>query len=351
MLLEDIWKWLVAVDQDRLELMDQWDKPPPRACTRKPVPKANTVSHAGKRTFQQYDENRNADAASLLKPPPPAAGMLLRNGNIKMFGAGSTPPADDVGNEKSIEPSGNSCFTNIVETIEEEAELSPEYPMGITTVEESSESMTPPEDDVENEDVSSQPLAPSANDAGNREASRQPVVHPADNMKVQEELQPQSSGQSKKNVSKVKSEKSEKSVQPRTPATDESESEQGGLSSGYSDSADDPPASDCPPNQLQSTGREGNGISITRKRLPTYPEQSRTRADLGVLQSIPSIHIEDTDPVAIECQGARVIGGNLPIRARTSRRYTTPNGKGALHRSNALKGPSKVRGGSHLRPS
>ena len=93
--------------------------------------------------------------------------------------------------------------------------------------------------------------------------------------------------------------------------------------------------------QLQPSGQEGKHIPIRRKRLPTYLERAHTEA----LQSIPVIQVEVTDPVAVECQDARVEGGDMPSKRRNSRKHTTATGEGALHRSNALKRPSSVRPG------
>ena len=112
-------------------------------------------------------------------------------------------------------------------------------------------------------------------------------------------------------------------------------------------------------HQHTSAG-EGDDDPVSPKRLPTVPERARVRGLSGVvLQSVPVIQVEVADPVAVNCQGARVVGGNrpnglrsLPRMATMSRRHTNANaGEGALHRSNALRKQSFVREGhnSHLK--
>ena len=98
---------------------------------------------------------------------------------------------------------------------------------------------------------------------------------------------------------------------------------------------------------LQISGREGNSDFPKRKRLPTFPERARRVS--GALQSAPVIHVEVKDPVAINCQGARVVGGHQqnslqspPSMLKKSRRNTTAK-EGALHRSNAVRNPSNIR--------
>ena len=100
-----------------------------------------------------------------------------------------------------------------------------------------------------------------------------------------------------------------------------------------------------PTHQAQSSAKETKNIPIRRKRLPTYLERAYTEA----VQSILVILVEATDPVAVECQGERVVGGDVPSKTSNSRRHTTATGEGALYRSNALKRPSNVRPGSRFR--
>ena len=100
-----------------------------------------------------------------------------------------------------------------------------------------------------------------------------------------------------------------------------------------------------PTHQVQSSAKETKNIPIRRKRLPTYLERAHTEA----LQSIPVILVEVTDPVAVECQGARVERADMPGKTSDSRRHTTAIGEGALYRSNALKRSSNVRPGSRFR--
>ena len=100
-----------------------------------------------------------------------------------------------------------------------------------------------------------------------------------------------------------------------------------------------------PTRHVHFLAKETNRIPIRRKRLPTYLDRAHTEA----LKSIPVIQVEVIDPVAGECQGARVVGEDVPNRTNTTRRHTTATGEGALHRSNALKRRSNLRPGSRFR--
>ncbi len=97
-------------------------------------------------------------------------------------------------------------------------------------------------------------------------------------------------------------------------------------------------ASRFPTRRLQTSGRERHSDATNPTMLPTAPDAA------------PAINVEDKDPVAINCQGARVVRGGqqnglqgLPSMRENSRRNTTA-GDGTLHRSNALKIPWNVRG-------
>ncbi len=111
---------------------------------------------------------------------------------------------------------------------------------------------------------------------------------------------------------------------------------------------------DAPPTrQLQTSGRERNSDSTNPKRLPTSAERARERDFSGGLRSIPHIHV---DPIAINCQGARVVGPyqqdvlqSPPSMAEKSRTNTNA-GEGALHRRNATRRPSKVNAGPNAHP-
>ena len=101
--------------------------------------------------------------------------------------------------------------------------------------------------------------------------------------------------------------------------------------------------------QLQSSGREGNSSSANPKRMPTRPERSRQQDFSEDLPSVPIIHVEVHDQVAINCQGARVVGChrqssllNLPGMKDKSYRNTTA-GEGGLHRRNVVRRSSNVR--------
>lgn len=86
-------------------------------------------------------------------------------------------------------------------------------------------------------------------------------------------------------------------------------------------------------------------MPIRRKRLPTYFEKAHTDA----LQTIPVIQVEEADPVAVEGQGARVVGESMPSKTSNSRRHTTAAGEGALQRSNAIKRQPNIYSGSRSR--
>lgn len=220
----DIRKWLDAVDKDDLDPLDQWGAPPPRRPPHNTSPRSINVSGGdNKETYQQYNRKRNAEVTSVLEFIPPA-GVLLRNGSIKLTGKNPKIFAHDVKNEDHPQS------------------LTPGFPA--------------------RSEVTGQPTHNSIRD-------------------------------------------------------------------------------------LQTSGKEGNKDSPNRKRLPTFPERARRIS--GALHSNPVIHVEVKDPVATDCQGARVVGGyqqnglqSLPSMSKKSRRNTTA-GERALHRSNAVRKPSNVR--------
>ena len=82
MQLENIWKWLDAVDEDHLEPLDQWGLSPlqdfPQDFPRLP----QSVLLGDKGPFQPYNKNHTPEDASLLGSNPPAK-LLLRNGSIR----------------------------------------------------------------------------------------------------------------------------------------------------------------------------------------------------------------------------------------------------------------------------
>ena len=94
-----------------------------------------------------------------------------------------------------------------------------------------------------------------------------------------------------------------------------------------------------PTRHVHFAAKDSKHIPIRRKRLPSYLERARTEE---ALQSIPVIRVEVADPVAVECQGSRVVGGNMLSETGHSRWHATTTDEGALHRSNALKRPSNV---------
>ena len=159
----------------------------------------------------------------------------------------------------------------------------------------------------------------------------------AHNVENDEDSKSLVSGRSTKVASHVKSENSFQSGVPGITTTSQATHQQVDAS---------------PTRQPQSSEREGNGLPITRKRLPTSAERARARDFSGVLQPVPVVQVSAIDSVAIDYQGARVVGGyqrnhlqTLPSEENLSRRHNTAE-RAALHRSNALKGHSNVRAGS-----
>ena len=213
---EEVWKWLDAINEDRLDPLDHWGAPPPRR------PRSISVSGADKKeTYQEYNGKRNAEVASLLESIPPA-GILLRNGSVRLTNQNPEPFAQDMENEN----------------------------------------------------------------------------HP-------------------------------QSLVPGFPTSS---------------------------RVLQASGREGNSDAYKPKRLPSFPERARVRGLPLALRSTPVIHVEVKDPVAVNGQGARVVGGHkqnglqgLPGMGRKPRRDTTA-GEGVLHRSNAFRKPSNVRAEPKVHP-
>ena len=82
MQLENIWKWLDAVDEDHLEPLDQWDLSTlqgfPQDFPRLP----QSVLSGDMATFQPYNESHTPEDASFVRSNPPAK-VLLRNGSIR----------------------------------------------------------------------------------------------------------------------------------------------------------------------------------------------------------------------------------------------------------------------------
>ena len=96
---EDVRKWLDAVDKDHLDPLDQWGVPQPRRPPQDTSLQSNNVSGGeNKETYQQYNRKRNAEVASVLESIPPA-GILLRNGSIRLTGENPKVLADDVKND------------------------------------------------------------------------------------------------------------------------------------------------------------------------------------------------------------------------------------------------------------
>ena len=226
--------WLDAVEQDHLDPLDQWGVPPSRYSPQDTTSRSDNDSQiTDGETYEQYSRKRNAEAAILLQSIPPA-GILLRNGSIRVTRQNPKFFAYDVKNENHPQA------------------LLPGYPTSSIAI-------------------------------GDR--------------------------------------------------TDTSSI-----------------------RQFQVSGREGNENSNSPKRLPTSAERARDLGHSGSLHSTPIIHVEIKDPIAINCQGARVAGGHrqdglqtLPSIRNKSRRNVTA-GEGALQRSNAVRRPSNVRAEPKARP-
>lgn len=231
---ENVWKWLDAVDQECLDPMDQWGVPPSRYPPQNTLPLSDvTPQSSDGETYKQYNRKRNSEAANLLKSIPPA-GILLRNGSIRVTRQNPKFFAYDVKKEN----------------------------------------------------------------------------HP-------------------------------QSLLPGFAASSIATGERTDTSSN---------------RQIQDSRREGNVISDSPKRLPSSAERGRDLGHSGTFHSTPTIHVEVKDPIAINCRGARVVGGHqqdslqsLPSMGDKSRRISTAGG-GPLQRSNAIRRPSNVGAEFKARP-
>ena len=108
--------------------------------------------------------------------------------------------------------------------------------------------------------------------------------------------------------------------------------------------------------QLQTSGREGNSRSANPKRLPSFTERAGVHGLSRALHSTPITPVEVKDPVAIECQGARLVGGHqqnvlrTPLATLKKSWKNMIDGDGALQRSNATKRHASVRAGRKAHP-
>ena len=238
-----VWKWLDAVDQDNLDLLDQWGVHPSRNTS----PGSDSFSqNIVREPCQRHDGKRNTDIARTMESSPPS-GILLRNGSIRMAGDNSKFFAYDVANgnhPKSLVP---GFSTNVAHDVKSEAPSQLLLPGTITS---------------------------------------EPTHHRVE-----------------------------------TPSI----------------------------HQLQVPEKDGNNGSSKAMNNQVHPGRARASFPTGSLQSPAVIQVEVIDSLALNCQGARVVGGyqqndlqSLPSTAEKSRRNTTA-GDTALHRSNALKRPSNVR--------
>ena len=235
MQLENVWRWLDAVDQDHLDRLDQWGLSPLQSFPQDPPRHPESVFCGDKATYQPYNKNHNAEDASLVRSIPPVK-ILLRNGSIRT--------TRKIGNDVSD-----------VENKKQSQYLQP----GLAT---SSETTMP---------VQQRRGAPST-------------------------------------------------------------------------------------RKLQFSGRECNIDSADPKRIPIFTERSRVRGLSEPLQPNPVILDDVKEPVAINCEGARVLGGhqhkglkNLPSMSPESHGNTNA-GERVLHRTNAIRRPSNLRAEPKARP-
>ena len=235
MQLENIWRWLDAVDEDHLEPLDQWGlsplQGPPQGFPRLP----QSVFFGDKATYQPYNENHTPEDASLVRSNPPAK-LLLRNGSIRT--------TRRFGNDVS---------------------------------------------DVEN------------------------MKHP--------QLLQAGLGTSSGPTVPVQQRRGAPSIR-----------------------------------KLQLSGREGNIDSFNPKRLPTFPERPRVRGLSEALHPNPIILDDVKEPIAIGCEGARVMRGyrhnglNDLSSMSPDLHWNTNSAERALHRSNAVRRPSNLRAETKAHP-
>ena len=245
-----VWEWLDAVDQDNLDLLDQWGVHPSRNSS----PGSDSFSRDRDREpCQRHDGKGDTDITRTMESSPPS-GILLRNGSIRMAGENAKFFAYDVANgnhPKSLVPGFSTHVAH----------------------------------DVKSE-VPSQLLPPRAT-----------VFEPTDH-------------------------------RIETPSI----------------------------RQLQSWEKEGKNDSLKATNTEVHPGRPRAFSPTGSLPSPPVIQTGVIDSLALNCQGARVVGGHqqndlqsLPSTAEKSRRNTTAVDT-ALHRSNALRRSSNVRAMPELHP-
>ena len=82
MQLENIWRWLDAVDEDHLEPLDQWGLSSLQGFPQDFPHLPQSVFFGDKATYQPYNKNDTPENASLDRSNPPAK-LLLRNGSIR----------------------------------------------------------------------------------------------------------------------------------------------------------------------------------------------------------------------------------------------------------------------------
>lgn len=235
MQLENVWRWLDAVDEDHLDPLVQWGLAPLQGLSQDPPRRPESVFCGDKARYQPHEKPHHAEDASLVRSIPPAK-ILLRDGSIRT--------TRKLGNDASD-----------VETRKHPQLLQP----GLGT--------------------SSGTTVPFQQRRG-------------------------------------------------APST----------------------------RKLKFLGREGNIDSGDSKRLPTFTERSRVRGLSQALQPNPNTVDHVKEPVTIDCEGARVLGGyqhnglkDLPSMSPKLHGNTNAEEK-VLHRSNAIRRPSNLRAEPKARP-
>ena len=235
MQLENVWRWLDAVDEDHLDPLNQWGLSPLQGFPQDPPRHPENVFCGDQATYQPLEITHNPEDASLIRSIPPAK-ILLRNGSIRT--------TSRVGNDTR---------------------------------------------DVENK------------------------KHP-------QLLQP-GLGTSSGTTIPFQQRRGAPSIR-----------------------------------KLQFSGREGKIDSADPKRLPNFTERSRVRGLSQALQPNPEILDHVKEPVTIDCEGARVLGGyqhnglkDLPSMSPELHGNTNAEEK-VLHRSNAIRRPSNLRAEPKARP-
>ena len=82
MQLENVWRWLDAVDEDHLDPLVQRGLSPLQGLSQDPPRRPESIFCGDKARYQPREKPHNAEDASLVRSIPPAK-ILLRNGSIR----------------------------------------------------------------------------------------------------------------------------------------------------------------------------------------------------------------------------------------------------------------------------